>query len=379
MKKSSKRLIAGAVVLLVASGIVFKLVSGNDEEPQYETRPTVSVQTPSTGNITLYTDLTGTVEPAAKAAVMPKISGEILEVNFQAGDTVQAGQVLCKIDSDTLKTLELQMQSASVAADTAARELARLQPLYAQGFVSQQQFQQAQDSATSARLAYETAKTQYDLQVEYTTVTAPIGGVIESRGVELHDHVSPSSQICVISGSDQLQVKFGVTEKVMKNMSVGEGVTIEKNGSSYEGSVTEIGAMVNASTGLYDAKAAISQGTGLTNGAKVKLTVVMDRAENVMTVPVDAVNYDNGQAFVYCYEDGTAKKTMVESGIYDGDTMEIKSGLTADSQVITSWSNELVDGQQVLLDNGQTEETETSTQEAAAPETAASESEKAGE
>lgn len=226
MKKSSKRLIAGAVVLLVAAGIVFKLVSGNDEEPQYETRPTVSVQTPSTGNITLYTDLTGTVEPAAKAAVMPKISGEILEVNFQAGDTVQAGQVLCKIDSDTLKTLELQMQSASVAADTAARELARLQPLYAQGFVSQQQFQQAQDSATSARLAYETAKTQYDLQVEYTTVTAPIGGVIESRGVELHDHVSPSSQICVISGSDQLQVKFGVTEKVMKNMSVGEGVTL---------------------------------------------------------------------------------------------------------------------------------------------------------
>ena len=33
----------------------------------------------------------------------------------------------------------------------------------------------------------------------------------------------------------------------------------------------------------------------------------MDRAEGAMTVPVDAVNYDNGNAFVYCYEDGTAK------------------------------------------------------------------------
>ena len=74
--------------------------------------------------------------------------------------------------------------------------------------------------------------------------------------------------------------------------------------------------MVNAS-GLYDAKAAVSQGASLTNGAKVKLTVVMDRAEDAMTVPVDAVNYDNGNAFVYCYEDGTAKKTMVEAGIYD--------------------------------------------------------------
>lgn len=375
MKKSSKRLIAGAVVLLVAAGFVFKLVSGKEEAPQYETRPMVAVQTPVTGDITLYTELTGTVEPVSRASVMPKISGEILEVNFQAGDTVQAGQVLCKIDSDALRTMELQMQSASVAADTAARELARLQPLFDGGFVSQQQFQQAQDAATSARLAYETAKTQYDLQMEYTTVTAPIGGVIESRGIELHDHVSPSAPICVISGGDQLQVNFGVTEKVMKNMNVGDALTVEKNGSTYEGNLTEIGAMVNAS-GLYDAKAAVSQGASLTNGAKVKLTVVMDRAEGAMTVPVDAVNYDNGNAFVYCYEDGTAKKTMVEAGIYDSQNMEIISGLEADSQVIVTWSNELVDGQQVLLDDGQKEE---SSEGNADQETSAAESEKAGE
>ena len=375
MKKSSKRLIAGAVVLLVAAGFVFKLVSGKEEAPQYETRPTVAIQTPVTGDITLYTELTGTVEPVSRAVVMPKISGEILEVNLQAGDTVQAGQVLCKIDSDALRTMELQMQSASVAADTAARELARLQPLFDGGFVSQQQFQQAQDSATSARLAYETAKTQYDLQLEYTTVTAPISGVIESRGIELHDHVSPSAPICVISGGGQLQVNFGVTEKVMKNMNVGDALTIEKNGSAYEGSLTEIGAMVNAS-GLYDAKAAVSQGASLTNGAKVKLTVVMDRAEGAMTVPVDAVNYDDGQAFVYCYEDGAAKKVMVEAGIYDSQNMEIISGLEADSQVIVTWSNELVDGQQVLLDDGQKEE---SSEGNADQETPAAESEKAGE
>lgn len=375
MKKSSKRLIAGAVVLLVAAGFVLKLVSGKGEAPQYETRPTVAVQTPVTGDITLYTELTGTVEPVSRAAVMPKISGEVLEVNFQAGDTVQAGQVLCKIDSDALRTMELQMQSASVAADTAARELARLQPLFDGGFVSQQQFQQAQDAATSARLAYETAKTQYDLQLEYTTVTAPISGVIENRGIELHDHVSPSAPICVISGGDQLQVNFGVTEKVMKNMNVGDTLTVEKNGSTYEGSLTEIGAMVNTS-GLYDAKAAVSQGASLTNGARVKLTVVMDRAEGAMTVPVDAVNYDDGKAFVYCYEDGTAKKVMVEAGIYDSQNMEIISGLETDSQVIVTWSNELVDGQQVLLYDGQKEE---SSEGNAEQETPAAESEKAGE
>ena len=357
MKKNVKRLIAGAVVLLVAAGIVVRIAGGNKKEEEYETRPTVAVENPKTGDITLYTDLTGTIEPISKAVVQPKIGGELLEVNFQAGDQVEAGQVLCKIDSDALTALQLQMQSASVAADNAARELARIQPLYASGYISQQQFDQAQSSATSAQLAYESAKNQYDLQVEYTTVTAPISGVIESRNVEPHDHIGTDTKICVISGGDQLQVKFGVTEKILRNMKVNDPVQVEKNGTDYEGNVTEIGSMVNSATGLYDAKAFVNNAESLTSGTKVKLTVVMDQVKDVLTVPVDAVNYDNGKAFVYCYDNGAAKKVMIEAGIYDAQTMEVKSGLTAGDQVITTWSNELVDGQEVLIDsdNGQNE------------------------
>ena len=77
-------------------------------------------------------------------------------------------------------------------------------------------------------------------------------------------------------------------------------ISIEKNGTAYEGVVAEIGTMVNSATGLYDAKASIPQSAGLTTGTRVKLTAVMSRAENVLTVPVDAVNYDKGEPFVYC-------------------------------------------------------------------------------
>ena len=72
MKKNVKRLIAGAVVLLVAAGIVVRIAGGNKKEEEYETRPTVAVENPKTGDITLYTDLTGTIEPISKAVVQPK-------------------------------------------------------------------------------------------------------------------------------------------------------------------------------------------------------------------------------------------------------------------------------------------------------------------
>ena len=122
--------------------------------------------------------------------------------------------------------------------------------------------------------------------------------------------------------------------------------------------------MVNASTGLYDVKASVPQENGLTTGAKVKLTVVQDQALDALTVPVTAVNYSDGIPYVYCYEDGTARKVEIETGIYDRERMEVISGLADDSQVITTWSNELVDGAQVLEKS-----TENETQAAAEGET----------
>ena len=350
--KGKMKLIIGGVVVILAGGLICARFLKKEPVVEYESRPTVAVEQPEQGNIVLYTDVTGIVEPQSRASVMPKMGGEVLEVYFQAGDTVQAGQALIKIDSDALTSLQLQVDAAKVALDNANDNLSRTQALAADGFVSQQALEQAQNSAKSAQISYESAKHQYDLQVEYTTVTAPMDGVIESRNVEPHDHVSAQSVICEISGQNQLQVKFGVTEKTVKNMSLGDTLTVEKNGSSREGNITEIGSMVNSSTGLYDVKASLPQDGSLSNGTRVKITVVMDRADNVMTIPVDAVNYDAGVPFVYVYDNGIANKTEIETGIYDSEKMQVISGLNAGDQVITTWSNELVAGQEVLLDNG---------------------------
>lgn len=150
--------------------------------------------------------------------------------------------------------------------------------------------------------------------------------MIESRSVEPHDHVSPAGEICTISGASQLQVKFGITEKIHQTMELGDSVTLEKNGVDYTGTVTEIGSMVNESSGLYDARAMVPDAAGLTNGSRVKMTIIMDRVSQVLTVPVDAVSYDNGAPFVYLYEDGKAEKTEIEAGIYDDENMEVKIG-----------------------------------------------------
>ena len=71
-------------------------------------------------------------------------------------------------------------------------------------------------------------------------------------------------------------------------MELGDSVTLEKNGVDYTGTVTEIGSMVNESSGLYDARAMVPDAAGLTNGSRVKMTIIMDRVSQVLNVPGDA-------------------------------------------------------------------------------------------
>ncbi|MGL5435467.1 MAG: efflux RND transporter periplasmic adaptor subunit [Lachnospiraceae bacterium] len=365
--KKGKVLILVIAAAAVGAGILTGL-SGKEQEAEYESRPTVSAVSPGRGDILLYTELTGTIEPESKAMVLPKMGGEIMEVYFQAGDYVEAGTVLCKIDSDALTALKLQVEAASVSVADCNKNLSRTQALFAGGSVSQQMLEQAQNAAQSARISYDSAKNQYDLQLQYTTVKAPISGVIETRNIDPYQHIGTTSEICVISAKEQLQVKFGITEKTLSNLSLNDLIRIEKNGTEYQGVVTEISSMVNAASGLYDVKAAVPEVQGLTTGSRVKLTVPMSQSRDVMTVPLDVVRYDNGAPFVYRYEDGVAKKIYIDAGIYDTEQMEVVSGLDQNSLIISTWSNELVDGEEVILKD-QSLESEAAAEIAPAAET----------
>ena len=354
MKKGVKIAIGAAVVVVAAAGI-FSILGRKPEVVDDDVRPAVVAEKPQTGTISLYTDVIGTIEPSETVSVTPKIDGEILEVMFEAGQYVEAGQPLCRIDSDALTALRISMESAQVAMNDANSTLQRTQALFAGGTVSQQAFEQAQNAAASARLQYEAAKNQYDLQVEYTTVTAPISGIAESRNVDPHDNISTSDVIAVISAKDQIMVKFSVPERVMKNLQTGMAVTVDKYGTEYQGNITEVASVADTSNGLYDIKAAIQNGEALTTGSKAKVSVLKDIAENVMTIPVDSVSYDDGNPFIYIYDNGVAKRVGIESGIYDMERMEVEGGLNADDLVITSWSNELSDGVEVVLADEETE------------------------
>ena len=78
-----------------------------------------------------------------------------------------------------------------------------------------------------------------------------------------------------------------------------------------------------------------------------------------MTIPVDAVYYENGEPYVYTYSDGKVWQKFIEAGIFDSDILEVKSGLSMDDMVVTTWSSELYDGAEVRLKGETTQDDRT--------------------
>lgn len=350
MNKFGKFLIGVVVVGALGTAAFFRL--NKEEEPlEAVPNPTVQVQNPAPGTIELSTELTGTVEASDVVYAIAMGSGEVTEVFVKQGDTVEKDQVLFKIDNKQLDAARIQMNTAKVSLDDAQTNLNRMKVLYESGDISAQAYEQTVNGVSMARLQYDAAKLSYDIQLENSSVTAPIGGLLESFDVEVHDMMSAGTMAGVISGAGSKSLSFAVSERVQKGLSVGTPITVEKNGSEYEGVITEIGTMVDQMTGLFKVKASMSEAEALANGTIVKLSVIANRVENVMTVPVDCVSYSNGKSYVHTYDPaaGVAHRVYIEGGLIGADTMEVKSGLSFEDQVITTWSKELYEGAPVNL------------------------------
>lgn len=345
------KVVIGVIAVGAVGTVIFMRLNKPEEQLEAVPNPTVQIQNPTSGSIELYTDLTGTVEPQDTVYVINKGAGEVLEVYVSQGDVVEKDQELYKIDNKSLESARISMNTAKISYDDAKTNLNRMQVLYESGDISQQSYESTVNSVEMARLQYEAAKLAYDIQLENTVIIAPISGVLESFDIEVHDMLSSGSMAGIISGEGSKSISFNVTEKVQKNLKLGDTVDVEKNGTEYFGTITEIGSMVDSDTGLFKIKASLDEADALATGTKVKLYVTSEKSDNIMTVPVDCVDYSAGNAYVYTYDSstGTVHKTYIEDGLIDSEKIEVKSGLSYDDQVIVTWSKELYEGAPVNL------------------------------
>ena len=198
------------------------------------------------------------------------------------------------------------------------------------------------------------AKISYDNAVKALNeakVYAPVSGVISMKNVAASDMATPGAPAYVIDqDSAAPMISFNLSEDGANALTVGSPVTVSYNGQDYPAQITELSNSANPQTGLYAAKAQTEEPLGTSrSGGVVKVKASTAKAENALLLPLELLEYDENQPYVYLFRDGVAVRADVVTGISSAEEVVILSGITAGDQIITTWHPDLRDGAAVAL------------------------------
>lgn len=372
MQKGLKA-IAILIVLSVLSFFIVRRIMKPKEEVEGKALPTVTCISMEKGDIAVKEELLGEISAKEQFRLLSKISGEVLEIDKENGSEVKKGERIALLDNQKqIDAAKYSLEQAKAQAQVTRDSRDRLATLKESGDISVQDFEAADAQAKAAEAQAKAAKLNYDTQVEFSEITAPADGILQNSILVKGAFIPQGTQLATLMGAGSQQVLFSATEELVKNLSVGQSIMLEKGKESYPGTITEISSVLLPETGLFPVKAEV-ENTDFPEGSKAKISLTKDSRTSVNTLPLNVLYYENGEAFVYVFEgtdgnEGLLRKKKVELGLSGEESAEILSGLSEEDKVVSSWNNEMFDGAKVRLQDKKDESVKDSAKEKSASE-----------
>jgi HlyD family secretion protein len=423
-KKSNKALyISGAVLLAV---IIF-LVIGKQAGWIGKTKPReVEIGKADSRTITERVSASGMIQPVTEVKISPDVAGEIIELHIEEGDSVVRDQLLIKIRPDIYQSAleraraNLNQQRANLAEAKArlARaeaqfiraelEYNRQKQLREENVISAADYELAEANFKVAKNDLESAKQsvlagEYIIQssqatvneanenLRFTTITAPVSGIVSKLNVELGERVVGTSQMAGtemlrIADLTKMEARVDVNENDIIRVKLGDSVEVDVDSYSHTGRkfkglvtqiantakdkvsadvITEFEVRIRLLNESYEDLLTDGKVSPFRPGMTASVDIFTNTKANVLTVPLAAVttrkpvdnkkmddNEEDGEAeavltsssqseqkkdveVVFSIEDGKAIMIPVKTGLSDFEYIEILDGLQSGQQIIT--------------------------------------------
>jgi HlyD family secretion protein len=345
-------------VLLVAVVVTGLMVFGGSKDAAEGALANVKV---GRGSIVEKALAVGTIEPENEISVKSKVSGVVKRIFADAGTFVRAGQPLLEVRPDPtpieLADAKRQVQLAQVEVDNLKKDMVRQVSMNDKGLISSKEFENSERQTQEAELRLTIAKEKLALlesgkvtidntEIE-SIVKAPIDGYVLSKTVEVGDPVTPlttyqeGTVLMKMANMGRLLFKGTVDEidvgKLREGMPVEVKVGALPN-DTVRGTVRKISLKAekreNATIFPIEILIPTTANTTLRAGYSANANIIIQRKDNVLTLPERTVTFRNDSAFVLI-PTGPEKteEKLIKTGLSDAINVEILSGLKEGDQV----------------------------------------------
>ncbi|MTZ15319.1 MdtA/MuxA family multidrug efflux RND transporter periplasmic adaptor subunit [Pseudomonas sp. JL972] len=369
-------LIIGLAVLAIALLAWWLWPSSPAKSPQPGGRPgfgafsgpvPVRVTTVKQGEFEVFYKALGTVTPLNTVNVRSRVGGELVEVRFDEGQRVKAGELLAVIDPRpykvALQQAEGTLQQNRALLQNAQVDLERYRGLYADDSIAKQTLdtQQALVNQYQGTLAAnQAAVNEAKLNLEFTQIRAPIDGRLGLRQLDIGNLVSASdtTPLVVITQSQPMAVTFTLPEgdlpPVLTRFRQGAELKVQAwdRGERLllgEGVLESVDNQIDVTTGTLKLKARFDNETEmLIPNQFVNVRLRVETLKDATLIPSAALQFGSRGNFAYVVgEDSKVQLRSVEVGPSNGETTVITQGLTAGERIVMEGTDRLRDGSEV--------------------------------
>ena len=328
-----KKSIIVAVVVLVASVGAY----------EYKSKPVVVAVGPTIqverGDVVSMVSATGTISPLNMVDVSSKITGLIEKLEVNENDQVAVGQVLAVLDDTHLQALVAQAQAK---LSNASGIYERTQRLADMGAVATQALDTSRSDLGVAQAAYDDAVSQ----LEETVIRAPINGQVIGKPIPAGQSVSANASspmvILTVADMSKMQIQTQVDESDIGKVQVGQKVTFTVDAypaQTFSGVVSNVSqkATVVSNVVYYNVLVDVDSAKNLLKPTMTaRVSIIIAKSKNALSVPLAAVKANNGQQYVMVVQNGKTQNTLVTAGITGDNKIEILSGLTEGDEIVAS-------------------------------------------
>jgi RND family efflux transporter MFP subunit len=268
-------------------------------------------------------------------------------------DGARKGLSTAKDSNESQTALQAQMDAAEsqyhmTEANVKAAE-ARLTQIKAGARVEDVQAAQAQVQQADA--AVDLAKSQLGNAV----ITAPISGVVASRAVDPGEMTSPGLPVFTIVNTAEVYADVSLTEGLIGKVTNGENVEVAVDaypGRIFTGRLTNLSPVADPRTRAFSGRIRLANKDGqLKPGMFAAAKFATESHKNAVLIPADAVVDRNGDQIVFVVQKATSVERTIKTGIGDGRSVEVLSGLSQGEQLVVAGQTQLADGVAVQVQN----------------------------
>lgn len=347
--------------------------SQKDEESNDKSIP-VKIFKVQPESISQYIRATGTVEANEDVVLYSKVADRVKSVKVNPGQSVTQNQILVEQDNAILlQGLEISnaaMKSAESQVKLATADFERMNKLFSERAISQQQFDQAKLVKETAEHAFVQAKSMYEQakeQYENSYVKAPFDGIVAAVFVEKNQTIGIGQPVVQLVSPSKMKAKVYLTGDDIYNVQNGQRVIIKFPtipDKEYEGRVNKINTAIDKTSKSLEVEIALlTRDKNVKSGIFGEYYIEIKHHTNSLVVPEVAllpqteikIDRETGlqstlkKYFIFLIENNRAKLKEVKTGIANDGQIEIISGLNPGDSVIIVGQNIIKEGQTVNI------------------------------